>query len=240
VALSGIQAHSALCPRRPVQCPNTACDVTLPRDELQAHRDEQCVREVVACPQEGCEVRVQRGNLAGHLAVCAHRLEACGYGCGANVALSGMQAHKALCPRRPVQCPNTACDVTLPRDELQAHRDEQCPHEEVACPHAAALGCAHRCARRDMAAHSADGLAHFAGMMGRMATLQTKAQQQQISVNLLQTTVQQQQATAQLQKLAVNHLQATVQEQQTTIQHLEKRFTCIRPKCANWRGRTSD
>jgi hypothetical protein len=156
--------------------------------ELDTHT-LQCSHIVVPCTCQGCEERMPRGELAIHVTVCEHRAETCAYGCGADVTVSLMEAHmESLCPCRPVLCPN-ACGVTLPLNELQAHRDESCPLEHVACPYAASLACAHRCARCDMAAHSADVQAHFASVVAKVQQLETKVQNLETENNQLKQSI---------------------------------------------------
>jgi hypothetical protein len=138
-----------------------------------------------------------------------------------------MVTHTISSPRRTSLCPNAGCGVTLPHDELQAHRDGPCLFEEVACPYTTFVGCKYRCIRRDMAAHSADVPAHFAGVMGVVAKVQqleTTVQQHQMKVQGLEKTVEQQQTGLRQQQTKVHGMEKTVEQKQSELQILRAEY----------------
>jgi hypothetical protein len=97
--------------------------------------DKNTRGRIAVAPRSGCTERVKRGECAAHAAICVHRLEACELGCGANVKVRDMDAHKTTrCPNRFVPCPNAGCGVMLRIRELRAHREVECLYEDLPCP----------------------------------------------------------------------------------------------------------
>ncbi len=83
------------------------------------------------------------------------------------------------------------------------------------------MGCGFRCARGDMAAHTANLPLHFHLVVSQLMQLQATDQQLQATVQQLQATVQQLQARDRELEATVRQLQATVQEQAATIKDLQ-------------------
>jgi TNF receptor-associated factor 4 len=122
-------------------------------EQIENHQRE-CALIICECPNKGCHRSMLRGELQAHADTCPESLVQCEF-CAASQPRRTVPAHRRLCPRTPVPCPNNCGlgpeqQTLVPRDELSAHRQEHCPLERRPCPHA---GCGAKIVRRDLDAH---------------------------------------------------------------------------------------
>jgi len=65
-----LSSHEDECEKRPAPCGLYPCELVVPLDQLETHRDSaQCAGKKVACP-DGCGEVVARGLLSAHHEVC--------------------------------------------------------------------------------------------------------------------------------------------------------------------------
>ena len=142
--------HKKKCPKLPLPCPNK-CEVgSVPREDMEQHREE-CQLEVINCSHD-CGEKFKRKYMASHLETeCPRRKVNCQYchDTGEHQFIEGQ--HKEECPKLPLPCPNK-CEVgSVPRKDMKAHRKE-CPLEMIQCEYYS-VGCEVRMARKDQEEH---------------------------------------------------------------------------------------
>ncbi|XP_065901407.1 TNF receptor-associated factor 4-like [Dysidea avara] len=146
--------HKEQCPKLPLPCPNK-CEVgSVPREDMQAHKIE-CPLEEIKCSIECGKVLI-RQDLARHVEIeCPRRKVVCKF-CqitDEHQVIYG-QHYKEECPMLPLPCPNKCEVVTVPREDMEAHRKE-CPLEIVQCEYHN-VGCEERMMRKDLEKHKKD------------------------------------------------------------------------------------
>ena len=79
-------------------------------------------------------------ELAAHKKECAFRPFSCTHkGCFDTFSAHLFIAHDAKCTFKLVDCP-LACNLTVPRADMQQHLQLECMHRDVQCPYSE-LGC---------------------------------------------------------------------------------------------------
>ena len=143
--------HKKECPKLPLPCPNK-CEVgSVPRADLEAHRKE-CQLEIVNCLNK-CGKQFERRLSNSHMETeCVNRIVECSH-ChtlGLHNEINDAQ-HRNLCPKLPLPCPNKCKIVSVPCEDMEAHRKE-CPLEIIQCEYHD-LGCEIMIVREDQEKH---------------------------------------------------------------------------------------
>ena len=143
--------HKEECPKLPLPCPNKCGIAFILREDMEAHR-RQCRLEVVKCLQK-CGKQLERQCLMAHMETeCSNRTVECPH-CfilGPHNQITGPW-HRKLCSKLPLPCPNRCDVVSVPREDMEAHRKE-CPLEMIQCEYHS-VGCDVRMARKDKETH---------------------------------------------------------------------------------------
>ena len=147
--------HKEECPKLPLPCPNK-CEVgSVPREDMEQHREE-CQLEVINCSRN-CGEKFKRKCIASHLETeCPRRKVICQYchDIGEHQFIEGQ--HKEECPKLPLPCPNK-CEVgSVPCENMKAHRKE-CPLEMIQCEYYS-VGCEAKMARKDQEKHKKENM----------------------------------------------------------------------------------
>ena len=142
--------HKEECPRFPVPCPNKCKVKAVPREDMEKHRAE-CLLEVVNC-SNNCGEKLERWYLSTHIETkCPHRKVNCQY-CYDPIEYQFIEnQHKEECSKLPLPCPNKCMVVTVPREDMEAHRKE-CPLEMIQCEYHS-VGCDTRMLRMNKQVH---------------------------------------------------------------------------------------
>ena len=121
--IANIEKHLIVCDKVIVKCFN-ACDVILPRSELDSHLIHFCAKRRVLC---------------GHCNKC--------------FMYKKLKNHYQICLEYQVHCPNN-CNVKLimKRKLLDSHLEFECPNMVVDCPYKK-YGCGKEVLRRDLEEH---------------------------------------------------------------------------------------
>ncbi|XP_003968784.1 XIAP-associated factor 1 [Takifugu rubripes] len=118
VAEANFALHETHCRRFLCVCPE--CDETVPREQLEQHREEQ--HSLVKCPK--CNKKVERCDLMDHQSDhCAERLQTCLF-CKLELPWKELSQHQLVCGSRTELCGDCGRYVTL-RD--QAVHELSCP-----------------------------------------------------------------------------------------------------------------
>ena len=69
------EQHYPVCEQFPVECPNACSGVTMKRQELASHLEEQCPLQVIQCPftSAGCTVQLTRREMEEHEKIAVHQ-----------------------------------------------------------------------------------------------------------------------------------------------------------------------
>ena len=159
--------HKEECPKLPLPCPNN-CEVeSVPREDIEAHRNV-CQLEIVSCLNQ-CGEQFERQYLTTHMETeCSNRIVECQH-----CHILQLPQHTEQCPKLPLPCPNK-CEVgSVPREDMEAHRKE-CPLEIIQCEYHN-VGCEVRMARKDREKHENDNMKEHL-MMTKGELTDTKAQ----------------------------------------------------------------
>ena len=160
--------HIEECLKLPVPCPN-GCEVgTIPREDMERHKNE-CQLEVVSCSYN-CGERLERQYMMHHVGMeCPRRNYYCEYcyDIGEHRYIEG--EHKDECTKFPLPCPN-GCEVgTIPREDMKVHRQE-CPLEMVSCEYHS-VGCLTKMLRKDQEGHKKEKIEeHLMMTMQKLTT----------------------------------------------------------------------
>ena len=145
--------HKEECPKLPLPCPNK-CEVgTVPREDMEKHREE-CQLEIINCSND-CGEKLERQSLTNHLETkCPCRKVDCQYchDTGEHQFIEGQ--HKEECVKFPLRCPNNCEEETIPREDMEVHRKE-CPLEIIQCKYHG-VGCDAWMTRKDQEKHEDD------------------------------------------------------------------------------------
>ncbi|XP_065902755.1 TNF receptor-associated factor 5-like [Dysidea avara] len=143
-----------------VMCTNKerGCEWQGKLNDINNHlgNNDGCQFEDVKCSNE-CGKVLQRQHLTSHVETeCPHCKISCQY-ChitGEHQFIEG--EHKEQCPKLPLPCPNKCEVVTVPREDIEAHR-KRCPLEMVQCEYHN-VGCEERMVRKEMEKHEEEKL----------------------------------------------------------------------------------
>jgi len=161
--------HKEECPKLPLPCPNK-CEVgTIPREDIEKHKEKECLLQVISC-SNSCGERLKRRYLTSHIKTGCPRRKVCCWYChdlGEHQFIEGK--HKEECSKYPLSCPNN-CEVgTVPRKDMEAHRKE-CPLEMIQCEYHN-VGCEAKMARKDQEKHKKEEVEeHLMMTMKKLAT----------------------------------------------------------------------
>lgn len=142
---------------------NDGCQWTGALSSLDEHTKE-CEYSQVICPN-GCTVnqemvRISRKGLQNHLEnECVRRQYICPHCTEPGIYAERVSLHLETCPGVKVRCPQTKCEDSIPRSELEKHKSE-CQFEVGSCKFNE-LGCTKRLPRRDLIAHEEDDHQHL-------------------------------------------------------------------------------
>ena len=164
--------HIEECLKLPLYCPNM-CEVgTIPREDMERHKEE-CELEVISC-SNNCGEKFERRYLVNHIGMeCPCRNTYCEYcyDIGEYQYIEGQ--HKEECPKLPLPCPNE-CEVGfVPREDMEAHKEE-CPLEVIWCEYYN-VGCRARMIRKDQEKHKKEKIEEH--LMMTMQKLTTNEEQ---------------------------------------------------------------
>ncbi len=62
------KTHDAVCPKKIVPCPNSECSVTIPRQDIKSHLQNECCYTIIPCRYRsvGCTATLKRQAMAEH------------------------------------------------------------------------------------------------------------------------------------------------------------------------------
>ena len=117
------EGHLLKCPYQIIVCSNK-CGVTLQRQELDRHLEEECPRRQFTCPL--CKKWGEYKTITGY--------------------------HIRTCPDYVLKCPNAGCDERIKRSQMTHHRNA-CQKERVCCQHSS-IGCKTTIKREGLPSHA--------------------------------------------------------------------------------------
>uniref|UniRef100_A0A0G4H7I8 RING-type domain-containing protein n=1 Tax=Chromera velia CCMP2878 TaxID=1169474 RepID=A0A0G4H7I8_9ALVE len=129
------------------------CSFTGTKKQLEKHLDDECTIQEVKFPFSGCPTKMQRGPLDDHKKACPYRMAPCDH-CKEQVRFNFKAAHKMVCPKFPIPCPQM-CGRNLARDEVASHLQKECAEMVVAC---SVPGCGERMKRKLTDKHEDDNM----------------------------------------------------------------------------------
>ena len=184
-----------------VRCPNKSlgCEWVGELGDLDRHLSQnsaegECQFVRVACPYD-CGWSFKRCQLQKHKTkVCRNRPFTCQY-CGHEATyIKVTNAHRAICKKYPIECPNKCGETAIERQHLPKHLEETCPLQAIKCEFSYA-GCEVECQRHYMQTHLEEKVTvHLSKVSQCTITLQSKTEQQQSIIEQLQNVIQQQQS----------------------------------------------
>ena len=131
--IAEVEEHLIVCEKVVVECYN-ACDVILPRSELDLHLTHLCVKRRVTC--EYCNQYFIDTELTNHYITCLEYQFPCPNDCSENPKRKQLDSHLELeCPNMVVECPyrNFGCRQEVLRRDLEEHKKtNQIEHLEFA------------------------------------------------------------------------------------------------------------
>ena len=120
--IAEVEEHLNVCKKVVVKCYN-ACDVILPRSELDLHLIHSCVKRRVTC--EHCSKYSMYNELTNHYLKCLEYQVSCPNNCSINLKRKLLDSHLELeCPNMVVECPyrKFGCEQEVLRCELEEHK----------------------------------------------------------------------------------------------------------------------
>ena len=120
--MAEVEEHLTVCDKMVVKC-NNACDVILPRCELDLHLTSSCVKRRVMCGH--CNQDFMFEKLTNHYQICLEYEFPCPNNCNVNLKRKLLDSHLELeCPNMVVDCPykKFGCRQEVLRRELEEHK----------------------------------------------------------------------------------------------------------------------
>ena len=120
--MAEVEEHLIVCDKVVVKCKN-ACDVILPKSELNFHMTEYCEKRRVACKQ--CNEIFMYEERTAHFQMCLEYQVPCPNNCIMNLKRKLLDSHLELdCPNMVVKCPykKYGCREEVLRCELEEHK----------------------------------------------------------------------------------------------------------------------
>ena len=117
-----VEEHLIVCDKFVVNCTN-ACDVIIPKSELNLHLKSFCVKRPVIC--EHCNKYFMYKELTNHYLMCLEYQVPCPNNCNVNLKRKLLDSHLELeCPNMVVECPykKFGCREEVLRRDLEEHK----------------------------------------------------------------------------------------------------------------------
>ena len=131
--MAEVEEHLFVCDKVVVNCTN-ACDVILPRSELDLHLTLSCMKRLVTC--EYCDEYFIHEEIINHYLTCLEYQFPCPNNCNVNLKRKLLDSHLEFeCPNMVVECPykKYGCKQEVLRRELEEHKKtNQIQHLESA------------------------------------------------------------------------------------------------------------
>ena len=128
-----VEEHLIVCEKFVVNCTD-ACDVILPKSELNLHLKSFCVKRLVTCKH--CNEYFMYEELTNHYLTCLEYQVPCPNNCNVNLKRKLLDSHLELeCPNAVVDCPykKFGCEQGVLRRDLVGHNKfNQMQHFESA------------------------------------------------------------------------------------------------------------
>ena len=121
--MAEVEEHLNVCDKMVVNC-NNACDVILPRSELDLHLIHSCVNRQFLC--ERCNEYFIYTEVTKHYLMCLEYQVPCPNNCNTNLKRKQLDTHLELeCPNIVVECPykKFGCEQEVLRCELEEHAE---------------------------------------------------------------------------------------------------------------------
>ena len=126
----------------PLNCRHNGEAVVLLRKDMEEHLTEDCLNRIVKCEHCGREDKL----------------------------VTIMEVHSRQCSKKKVPCPNLGCCKSVEQGKMDDHVQNECEYTVVPCRYSA-IGCTKKNTRTLMAAHEADGGAHFPLSLSKIVRL---------------------------------------------------------------------
>ena len=120
--MAEVEEHLIVCDKVIVKCYN-ACDVILPKSELDLHLIHSCMKRRVTC--EHCNKYFIHEKLTNHYQICLEYQVPCPKNCNVNIKRKLLNSHLELeCLNMVVECPykKFGCGQEVLRRELEEHK----------------------------------------------------------------------------------------------------------------------
>ena len=145
-----------------IKCPLLkSCDWKGKLSEAETHLKE-CQHFFIAC--RACNETIKRSDMDAHKGnICPMRRVKCEY-CDDSRRAKDYTEHLESCKKYPIKCPNE-CGKTILRMKLSDHKATDCPLVEVDCPYAKYGCKANKMKRKDLLAHKKEYIIEHVDMV---------------------------------------------------------------------------
>lgn len=200
-----------------VRCPNSGCEIDVPRESLQNHIKEKCPGTQVMCPVIGCLRTVRRDKFDLD---CQHKPTQCPYCKGPVDMLANLQAHIDSCVNFSYFC--VRCWKTVTGKPARTHEKYDCEAVITNCK-GSPSGCEFMATRKEVTIHEKScPILKFRPLLESM-----KLDQEDMRLAL------QDQLTTELKAELEMELQDQLSETQAQLTTLQTQYTNLEALCMN-------
>eukprot|EP00111_Clytia_hemisphaerica_P011500 TCONS_00033760-protein len=173
--------------------------------EYSENHYRKCDFVELKCAFQGCHIKLKRVEILSHEINCVHR-DDCSY-CKQLLNDSNLKDHYDVCPKYPVDCPNSCCTV-LQQCQVEQHIKDDCINRIVPCGFVR-LGCNFEMKNADLSTHFDANIHHHMKLMfmemDRMRNT-FQAESKANSVKVQETEDKLQEATLKIKTLEDNEV----------------------------------